>query len=99
MVYNSKKFFERMRKAINNQSLLGGAGLVEYYDPETFSGHFDDKRTAFFKPKHFAHQKEYRFIVNTSTKGNNPITLNIGHIRDIACCQKNLGIDIKFFLQ
>jgi len=85
VIHNTQKFIERMVRSIREAGYgdSAEAGMVEYYDPESFTGEFGD-RAAFYKTKNFTHQKEYRFVVNTQTENDAPLILDIGDIRDIA---------------
>lgn len=97
LIHNSQAFIERMVNAVKNKGFRGSAGMVEYYDPESFTGEFGD-RAAFYKQNMYSHQKEYRFAIDTGTEGNNALVLDIGCIRDIAsiCDTWDVQIDISF---
>jgi len=77
-------FIERVSAAIKMKRHRGSAGLVEYYDPETFSGEFSNRDALFRKRKEFSYQSEYRFAFNTDTTGSESVTLDVGSLRDIA---------------
>jgi hypothetical protein len=77
-------FIERVSDAIKKMEHWGSAGLVEYYDPETFSGDFSNRDALFRKRKEFSYQSEYRFAFDTNTTGSAPVTLDVGSLRDIA---------------
>lgn len=77
-------FIDRVTDAINANQHWGTAGLVEYYDPETFSGNFDPEVALLRKRKEFDFQSEYRFAFDTETTGENAHTLQVGSLRDIA---------------
>lgn len=85
VIHNTQKFIDRMVASIRKvgYGYSAKAGMVEYYDPESFTGEFGD-RAAFSKTKNFSHQKEYRFVVDTQTEDEAPLILDIGEIRDIA---------------
>ncbi len=95
VVHNTKKFIERIVQAVRQEGYgkQAQAGMVEYYDPETFSGDFG-KRLAFYKTANFSHQKEYRFVLNTKTIGDDPLIINIGDIRDIANISDTWDVDV-----
>jgi hypothetical protein len=57
---------------------------VEYYDDETFSGAITENDIPFKKQKRFAHQREFRFCVDTGTRQNEPIKIDIGDISNIS---------------
>jgi hypothetical protein len=85
VIHNTKKFIDRMVESIRKAGYgdSAKAGMVEYYDAESFTGEFGD-RAAFFKTKNFSHQKEYKFVLDTKTEDEDPLILDIGEIRDIA---------------
>lgn len=65
----------------NNYGL--NSGLVDYYNPDTFSGTFNDEEAVFKKRNEYSHQKEYRFAFDTGVTGKEPLLLDIGDISDI----------------
>lgn len=95
LVHNTSAFIDRMVAATKKHNYKGSAGLVEYYNPIDFSGDFGD-RSVFYKPNNFAHQKEYRFVIDAGTIGEDALTLNIGNIRDIANIIDSLDIKVEF---
>lgn len=88
----AKELIERIDRALNAEAQLGnrvGRGLVEYFDPDTFSGTFEEDEAIMRKKNGFSHQKEYRIYVYNGTSGDDARTLKIGDISDIAhCCDK-----------
>ena len=79
------EFSKRVKKVACRNEYTLWEGPVEYYDPDVgVSFPPVDIRTVFNKRKKFAHQREYRFAIATGTIGNEPITLDIGKIDDIA---------------
>lgn len=95
LVHDTPTFINRMVAATKKHNYRGSAGLVEYYNPIDFSGDFGD-RSVFYKPSNFAHQKEYRFVIDTGTTGEDALTLNIGNIRDIATIIDSWDIKVEF---
>ncbi len=97
LIHNSPVFIKRMVKAIRAHNFLGSTGLVNYYDPDSFSGEFYN-RPAFNKQDNYKHQKEYRFAVDTQVVGEDALVLDIGDIRDIASISDtwDVKIDLKF---
>ncbi|MBB5357106.1 hypothetical protein HDE76_000288 [Rhodanobacter sp. ANJX3] len=77
-------FIDRVAATIKGNRHWGTAGLVEYYDPEMFSGEFTPKEALLRKRKEFDFQSEYRFAFNAETRGTRPHTLQVGSLRDIA---------------
>lgn len=97
LIHNTLAFIKRMVKAIKTRNFLGSTGLVNYYDPNSFSGEFYN-RPAFNKQDNYKHQKEYRFAVDTQVVGDDALVLDIGDIRDIASISDtwDVKIDLKF---
>jgi hypothetical protein len=91
-IVEAKPFIERLDKTLRAEVDSGnvvGRGLVEYFDPDTFSGSFDEDQAIMRKKNCFAHQKEYRVYVYDGSKGDDARTINIGDISDIAfSCDK-----------
>ncbi len=72
------KFMERMKKL--NPFMHG---FVEYYDPNTFNGDFDEYSAIFKKQLGFIGESEYRFAFNDNPNKGEPLICDIGDIRDI----------------
>ncbi|WP_454842877.1 hypothetical protein [Pseudomonas hormoni] len=87
------ELIERIDKALKAEAQAGnivGRGLVEYFDPDTFSGSFEEDQAIMRKKNSFSHQKEYRIFVYNGTSGDDARTLKLGDISDIAhCCDKS----------
>lgn len=88
IVTSASLFVERVMAAALEKGFQGSAGLVDYYDPESYSGQFSDRDAIFRKHKEFAHQSEYRFAIKTESEENGPIVLDVGSLRDIAYSSK-----------
>ncbi len=99
LVANVPQFIDRIKKAVMSNNYEMTAGLVEYYDPNTFHGTFSETESIFRKQKEYKHQKEYRFAFDTGLEGDDPLILNIGDISDIAVKCKvsdvNNCLDVK----
>lgn len=90
VIRNVTEFQLRVKKAAQDNKYTGSFKLVDYYNPEKFSGFFTENDAVFKKRKEFQHQREYRFSLNTGTSDNKAIILEIGDIRDIAeVCNSN----------
>lgn len=87
------ELIERIDKALTAEAQAGnivGRGLVEYFDPSTFSGSFEEDDAIMRKKNSFSHQKEYRIFVYNGTSGDDARILSLGDLSDIAhCCDKN----------
>ena len=76
-IFNTQIFLDRVSLAASSRRLRCEYGLVDYYDPESYSG----ETGPFRKPSTFAHQKEFRFIFQPGSES--PINLEIGSLVDI----------------
>lgn len=76
-------FLERVKAAFKAQGVKAKGKLVKYYDDEIFHGEIALEDIPFSKQKRFAYQREFRLCVNTGTKGDDPLTIQIGDIHDI----------------
>ena len=77
-------FIRRVREAATAEGFVVGQDQVEYYDPGTYHGFTSPTAAVFRKHEGYSYQREFRFAIHTGTEGDNPITLKIGDIRDIA---------------
>ena len=84
VVTDVPEFIRRIGEAACSEGYRMWYGRVKYYNPETFHGDFTPVEAVFSKQQHHRFQSEFRFVLNTSTLGDDPITLEIGDIRDIA---------------
>lgn len=76
-------FIDRVSNAVRSNNYGLSAHLVDYYDPNTFTGSFSEVDAVFKKRNEFSHQKEFRFAFDTGVSGDNPLILDIGDITDI----------------
>lgn len=83
VVTSFKQFIERVKAATEKNNYGLNSGLVDYYNPDTFSGTFNDEEAVFKKRNEYSHQKEYRFAFDTGVTGKEPLLLDIGDISDI----------------
>jgi hypothetical protein len=89
----------RLRKVGFGPGYVFNAGLVDYFDPETFDGRFARDKIPFTKAQKFSYQKEYRITVDTKTNGNDPITIEIGDICDCAAKMRIAEVNRSFKLE
>jgi hypothetical protein len=77
IVLNTKEFLARVRSATKAAHFACEYRLVEYYDPDTYSG----ETGPFRKSSAYAYQNEFRLIVRPGSTG--PIELTVGSLLDI----------------
>jgi hypothetical protein len=77
-------FVLRAKNAIKSLGYTYNSTLVDYFDPAVFHGTFSPKKMAFEKRNVFSYQNEYRICVDTHTKGDDVVWIEIGDISDIA---------------
>lgn len=92
-ITEAEPFIQRLDKVLLDDPETGvnaGRGLVEYFDPKTFSGSFIDQEAIMRKKSCFAHQREYRIFTYNGTKGTDSRVLKIGDLSDITFnCHKS----------
>lgn len=76
-------FLERLKSAVKGRYAVT-ARAVKYYDERIFHGSFPQEDIPFSKQRRFEYQREFRLVVDTRTKGSEPLILKIGDIRDIS---------------
>lgn len=84
LIKNGPEFFNRIKVAALLRGYREAHGLVNYYDPLTFSGFFPGISGAFSKQEKFRSEREYRIVLETGSMGTDAIVLDIGNIGDIA---------------
>lgn len=99
-IVDASPFMARLDKALRGEQTEGcghGRGMVEYFDPKTFSGSFDGDLAIFRKKNCFSHQKEFRVFVYDGTTGDDPKVFSIGDLSDIAlnCHKSDLNVLIS----
>ena len=83
VITDVNEFVRRMRAAATAKGYRFARGLVKYYDPETFHGHFDGIESVFSKQNQQSYQREFRFVIDDGTAGDRSMTLEIGDLSDI----------------
>ena len=83
VIIDIPEFMRRFGAAVESQGYRSESHFVQYYDLETFHGHFEGIDPIFRKQRKFSEQREYRFAIDTGTTGRDPLTLEIGDIRNI----------------
>ncbi len=83
VVIQAAPFINQLKDALQRKGLTARLALVQYYDDETFHGGITPKDVPFRKQKRFSYQQEYRLCIHTNTKGDDPLTIDIGDISQI----------------
>lgn len=83
IVTDVKEFLNRVKNSVKKKNLSMNAKLVNYYDANSFNGSFNGIEAIFHKRSSYAHQNEYRIVVNNDISDNQAYRLEIGDIRDI----------------
>ena len=87
VITDAKEFLRRVRRAAERKDWQVRSSRVQYYDAYPLDVAFGDDRSfapAFWKSRDYQSEREFRIAMNTRTMGDNPVTLHIGGIRDIA---------------
>ena len=87
VIADAKEFLMRVTRAAERENWQVCSSRVRYYDSYPLDVAFGDGRwsfaAAFLKPRECRLEREFRVAMNTGTVGDNPVTLDIGDIRDI----------------
>ena len=97
LITDSAKFIERIECATRREGYSLWRRAVKYVDPSVFDIRMmsEEIDMAFHKRLKYAEEKEYRFAIETNTCDENPITLNIGSIEDVAVHVNTSDINIE----
>ena len=97
LIFNVTEFLQRIQESALDQNLALWGQAVKYYNPESGSPELSPGMwVVFSKSQKFAHQSEYRLVFDTGTAGDDPLTLNIGSIDDIAMRFNADNLPIQF---
>ena len=97
VVVFGRTFLDRVRKACNSRGFIVYPGAVDYYDPRNGRGAGPmEFGLVFQKRLEYAYQSEFRLAIDTGLYGENPLTLNIGNIDDIAVRLETDNINKEF---
>jgi hypothetical protein len=96
VVVNAGEFMLRVKHAIDKKGYKFAATLVEYYDPAKFHGKFRFDEIPFRKRAEFSHEKEYRIVVDSNTKGQDALEIEIGDISDISAKMAAANLNNEF---
>jgi hypothetical protein len=77
-------FLERVGDALGRLGRSWKRNLVEYYDDASFHGYFPPDDVPFRKRARFRLQREYRFAVEADPDSDEPLTLDVGDLSDVA---------------
>ena len=86
VITDAGEFLRRVTLASEHESWQVCSSHVSYYDAYPPNVAFGDGRSfapAFLKPRKYQLERELRVALNTGTLGDNPVTLDVGDIRDI----------------
>ena len=84
VICNVERFIETVESYARNNNMKICHGLVEYFDPETFTGSFRGVEAIFRKRRTYKYQNEFRFAFNTNHKTQEPIKINAGPLNEFA---------------
>ena len=86
VITDASEFLSRVTRAVEREHWQVCAARVSYYDsypPDVAFGGGRSFAPAFLKPREFQLEREFRVAMHTDTVGDDPVTLDIGEIRDI----------------
>ncbi len=84
VIHKVESFMEAVKSHARSNNMKICHGLVEYFDPERFTGSFRGVEAIFRKRKKYRHQNEFRFALNTNSETHEPITIKVGTLNEFA---------------
>jgi hypothetical protein len=96
VVVRAVDFLARIKETLKGRGDYFRGRLVEYYDDKTFNGEIPTGEIPFWKQKKYSHQNEFRICVNTKTKGDDPLNIEMGNISDICALIESSKINELF---
>lgn len=98
VIINVREFIEKVRKTAISEECSSWRGLVDYFNPNTFHGSFNEVESVFKKRDTYSYQKEYRFVFD-SGKHDGEKTIHVGPLDEIAIKVKTKEINSKMELK
>ncbi|UNU29648.1 hypothetical protein [Aeromonas hydrophila] len=83
VVFNVKDFISKVKSALVNDGYRCTHNIVQYFDPETFHGDFNEIEALFRKRTDYEYQSEYRFVIQ-SPEHTEHQTIHLGSLEGIA---------------
>jgi hypothetical protein len=96
VVVRAVDFLSRLKEVLKKRGDIFRGRLVEYYDDETFNGEIPIEEIPFWKQKKYSHQREFRICINSKTKGNDALDIEMGNIGDISALMESSKINEMF---
>jgi hypothetical protein len=96
VVMRAAEFVYRAKTVIEALGYTYNSTLVDYFDPRTFHGRFALSDMPFRKRSKFSYQSEYRICIDTQTKGDDPVEIDIGGIGDLAAKMPAAAVNAAF---
>ncbi len=87
VITDAGQFLSRVTEAAERNQWQVCSRSVTYYDSypaDVAFGNASSFGPAFLKRMHYQREREFRIALNTRSMGYEPVTLNVGEIRDIA---------------
>ena len=87
VIYQVEEFINRVQQTAKSLSFKCLKGTIQYYDPDTFSGRFEELDAVFRKRNIYADQNEYRFAFGS----HEPEDVKIINFVDVEEQQRECG--------
>jgi hypothetical protein len=70
--------------------------IVNYFDGAKFHGAVDEEEIPFNKRNIYSYQNEFRIVIDTQTRGDDPFSLNMGSIREFSALFRSSDLNGLF---
>jgi len=98
VVFGVSDYIERVRQAAMQKGYSSWRGLVDYFDPESFHGKFEEVEAVFKKRDIYSYQNEFRFVFDSSELSGAK-TIHVGSLAGIALKMRTREINSKIELR
>lgn len=98
VVKDVHEFIKRVESHARAKGYPIARRLIKYYDPDAFHGNFRDIESVFWKQDSYSFQREFRFVINSGSLGEDPLVMNIGDLSDITLRLESSELNGKVWL-
>jgi hypothetical protein len=99
VMVRAREFVLRVRDAAKRLGYFFDSRSVQYFDPATFNGRFSLPMIPFSKVNAYSYQKEFRIVIDTGKPGGDPLTIDVGSLKDLAGKMPSAEVNKSFSIQ
>jgi len=99
VVVPATQLVERVKASLTEKRLPARLRAVDYFDGTIFHGEVKVEEIPFRKLRQYSYQNEFRICINTGTRGEDPMTLDIGSLRDCSAMARSSDLNKLFSIE